>query len=47
MSYPKRKKENEDPKSKSGLLGVTMRGQINPSTKVFKVAKKDKLYKQQ
>ena len=47
MSYPKKKKENEDPKSNSGLPRVTMRGQINPSTKVSKVAKKGKLYKQQ
>ena len=33
----------EKPKSKSGLPKVTMGGQINPSTKVSKVAKKGKL----
>lgn len=37
-------KVKENPKSNSRLPRVTIKGQINPSTKVSKMAQKGKLY---
>ena len=45
MSYPKKeKKKKKNLRSNIGLPRITMKGQINPLTRVLKVAKKVKFY---